>query len=122
MVSQGMNKSSSLVIIDESPQVSPKVHNLLVLPDATKNTIEDEENVEDDVLLSTFVSKLRKRKMTLSTGEVQAEHHEDDEEKHIETLDNFSQSDIETLNDFKEWGTESPTILEQWCTETPTIL
>jgi len=60
--------------------------------------------------LSTFVSRLRKRKTTPSTGEFQAEGHEDEEEQHVETLDNFSEPDMETLNDFEERGTEAPTI------------
>jgi len=113
MVSQGMNQSSSLIITDESPHVSPKVHNLSVLVDAAAHAVEDEENAEDDILLSTFVSRLRKRKMTPSTGEVQAEGHEDEEEQHIETLNNFNEPDIEALNDFEERGTKAPTILER---------
>ena len=79
-ISQGMNQSSSAIIIEESPQVSPTIHNLLVLADAVEHTVEDEENVEDDVLLSTFNSRLRKRKTTPSTSEVQTEGHEDEEE------------------------------------------
>jgi len=61
-----------------------------VLADAATHIMEDEENVEDNVLLLTFVSRLRKRKMTPSTGEVQTKGHEDEEEQHIETLNNFS--------------------------------
>jgi len=97
-----MNQSISLIIIDESPQVSPTVHNLLVLADAVAHTMEDEENAEDDVLLSTFVSRLRSRKMTLTPhiGEVQEE--ENEEEQYAEGLDNFSEPDVETLNDFEE--------------------
>lgn len=50
--------------------------------------------------------------MTPSTGEVQIEHHEDEEEQHVVTLDNFSEPDIETLNDFEEWVIGTPTVLE----------
>ena len=70
-----MNQSSSAIIIEESPQVSPTIHNLLVLADVVEHSMEDEENAEDDVLLSTFVSGLRKRKTTLSTGEFQEGGH-----------------------------------------------
>jgi len=72
-ISQGMNQSSSAIIIKESPQVSPTIHNISVLADAVAHTVEDEENAEDEVLLSTFFSGLRKRKTTLSTSEVQEE-------------------------------------------------
>jgi len=40
----------------------------------------NEENAKDVILLSTFVSRLRKKKRTPSTGEVQTEGHEDEEE------------------------------------------
>lgn len=65
-VSQETNQFSSLIIIDQSPQVSSKVHNLSLLVDATTHIVEDDENTEDDIFLSTFVSKLRKRKTTLN--------------------------------------------------------
>ena len=107
-ISLGTNQSSPLIVIDESPQVSPKYHNLLVLANAVAHTMVNEENVEDDISLSTFVRRLRKRKTTPSVGEVQADGHEDDEEQHEETLDNFDEQDIETLNLLKEQGTKAP--------------
>ena len=66
-----------------------------------------EENMEkeDDILLSSFVHILRKKKMTPSASEVQAEGHKDDEAQHMETLDNFNEQDIETLNVFNKQGT-----------------
>ena len=51
-----------------------------MLAHAIAHTMEDEENVEDDVLLSTFVSKLKEIKTTLNIGEVQEEGHEDEGE------------------------------------------
>jgi len=84
--------------------------------------MENEENVEDDILLSTFVSKLRKKKLTPRTSKVQTEGHEDKEEKNIENLDNFSEPDIETFSGFEERGTETSAILEKWGIESPTVL
>jgi len=83
-----------------------------VLANVVTHTVENEENVEDDILFSTF-RKLTKKKMTSSTSEVHVEGHEDEEEQHIETLDNFSELNIETLGAFEEWGTETPVILEK---------
>jgi len=44
-ISQGMNqyRSSSLIVIDESPQVSRKYHNLLVLADVASHTMVNKE-------------------------------------------------------------------------------
>jgi len=61
-------QSSYPIVIDESPQVSPKDHNLSVLADAVAHTLVNEENVEkeDDILFPTLVHRLRKKKTTSS--------------------------------------------------------
>jgi len=83
-----------------------------VLADVVVHTVEDEANVEEDVVLSTFVSRLRSRKTmsTLTTSEFQAEEHK--EEKHEEPPNNFSEPDVETLNDYEDQGIENPTLFE----------
>lgn len=118
---QGSNQSSSPIVINELRQVSPTIHNLLVLIDILAHTVEDEENVEDDVPLLTFISKLRSRKTTptLNTNEVQAK--EDEEEEHEEPLDNFSELDVEILNYFEEMGIEDPDIFEEHGIEDPVV-
>lgn len=78
-VSQVMNQSTSPIVIDESPQASPKDHRILVLADAATHTVVRKEKIEEEILLVTFVHKLRKRKTTPSAGEVQEKGHEDDE-------------------------------------------
>lgn len=60
--------------------------------------------------------------MTLNIGEFQAEGREDEEEQHVDNLDNFIGLDMETFNDFEERSTEAPTILEGQGTEDPTVL
>ena len=69
-ISLGTNqhRSSSLIMIGESPQDSTKYHNISVLIDAATHTAVNEENVEKeyDILFSTPVHRLRKKKMTPS--------------------------------------------------------
>jgi len=123
IVSQRMSQyqSSSSIVIDESPWVLPKDHNLLVLVDVAAHIVVNEENVEkeDNILLSTLVHGLRNKNMTSSAEEVQEDGHEDDEAQHMETLDNFNEHDIETLNDFYEQDTKSPPGLNEQGTESP---
>lgn len=60
--------------------------------------------------------------MTPSTGEVQIENHEDEEEQHVEIFDNLSELDMETLNYFEEWSTKANIVLERQGTKDPTVL
>lgn len=59
-------------MIDESPQIFPKDHKILVLANVAAHSVVNEENVEkeDNILLSTLVHRLRKKKMTMSVEEV----------------------------------------------------
>jgi len=41
-----------------------------MLANVAAHIVENEENAEDDILLSTFVSELRKKKTTSSISEV----------------------------------------------------
>lgn len=66
VVGQGTNQLGSSIVINNSHQVCPTVHKLSMLADAVAHTMEDEENVEDGVLLSTFFSRLRRRETTLT--------------------------------------------------------
>lgn len=74
-ITQGTNQFISPIVIDETPQVSLVVHNLPVLADAVVQTVEDEENAKENIMLSRFISRLRSRKKTstLHTVEVQVE-------------------------------------------------
>ena len=54
----------------------------------------------------------------MSTSEVQEEGYQDEEEQHVESLDNFSEPD----RDFEEWGPEAPIVLEGQGTEAPVVL
>ena len=86
-------QSNSPILLDESPQASPGDQNVSILRDAIAHTVVNEENEEkeENISLSFFLHKLKKKRMTLSVIRDPAKGQEDDEEKHIETLDDFDE-------------------------------
>jgi len=80
---------------------------------------EEDAEKQDDMLLSAFIHKLKKKKMIASGSKDLAEGQLDDEVQHQEALDNFDEKGTEALDNFNEQGTKSPNKLKEEGTGAP---
>lgn len=117
-------QSSSPIMIDESPHTSSKDHNLSMVAYGETHIVVNKQKVEreDDIFLSKFLHRLRKKKMTPSAEEVHEKGLEDDEAQHMDPLDRINEQDIETLNFFDEQGTEAYDVFDEQGNEAPSCL